>query len=169
MMIIEPTQYSLHEDLERIVRENQKKSSRKYLAARLAEIITQQARRTDMVMTKNWDGRFIILCPENNSDGTSILAQRIQTDVKANLGVSIQYGIATFPGDALTLDELLRRAETNMTAVRHVGHISGQAIYLPQPAAHIDEKNEKVNPVDSTIDHEFSLINEPPNKSLHKE
>ncbi len=115
LMVLEPAQFTLQEDLDRIIRENQKKISRKYLASRLAEIIIHQARRSDMIMTKDWDGRFVILCPENNASGTNVLAQRIQTDVKNSLGVSVQYGIAAFPTDALTLEELIRRAETNMT------------------------------------------------------
>jgi GGDEF domain-containing protein len=115
LMVIEPAEYTLQEDLERLIRENQKKISRKYLASRLAEIIIHQARRSDMIMAKDWDGRFVILCPENNASGTNVLAQRIQAAVKNSLGVSVQYGIAAFPADALTLDELIRRAETNMS------------------------------------------------------
>ena len=126
LMIIEPAQFNLKQDLEKIVRENQKKLSRRLLATELAEIIVRQTRRTDMIVTKNWDGRFIVLCPENSTDGTSALAQRIQADVKSNLDIPIHYGIAAFPADALTLEELLRHAESNM-ANGLISYISGQS------------------------------------------
>ncbi len=146
LMVIEPAQYTLKEDLNRIILENQKKVSRRILATQLAEIIIHQTRRIDMIMTKNWDGRFIILCPEDNTKGASKLAQRIQADVKTNLGVSIQYGIAAFPSDALTLEELLRHAETNIAATGQVAYLSSQTIDRSEPimpADHpLDEKNE---------------------------
>lgn len=131
LMVIEPSKFTLNEDLDRIILENQKRISHRYLAARLGDIIVTQARRTDMILTKNWDGRFIILCPENNSNRTNILAQRIQSDVKNILGVSIQYGIAAFPNDALTFDDLLRQAETNMSTVGRVTQISAQVKDMP--------------------------------------
>ncbi len=133
LMVIEPSKNTLKEDLDRMILENQKKISKQVLTSRLAEIIVHQARRTDMVLTKNWDGRFIILCPENSVNGTSRLAERIQADMKNTLGVSINYGIAAFPSDALTLEDLLHRAETNITSTTQAAPIAGQTIEPPAP------------------------------------
>jgi len=163
LMVIEPSQFTLKEDLNRIIRENQKKVSRRYLAARLAEIIIHQARRTDMIMTKDWDGHFIILCPENNTDGTSTLAQRIQADVKNSLGVSIQYGIAAFPSDALTWEELVRRAETNMAASGTDPQIlPGHAKEKFEPVLSADQPVNEENVGNSASDHEVEIVSGPP-------
>lgn len=133
LMVIEPSKYTLKEDLDRIIRENQKRMTRRYLSNRLAEIIIHQARRTDMVLSQNGNERFVILCPENNADGTSILAQRIQADVQNHLGVSIQYGIAAFPVDALTLEDLVRSAETKMGQGKSIDEKSSLLIDMPEP------------------------------------
>ena len=97
LMVIEPAEYTLQEDLERLIRENQKKISRKYLASRLAEIIIHQARRSDMIMAKDWDGRFVILCPGNNASGTNVLAQRIQAAVKTVWAFRSKMELQLFP------------------------------------------------------------------------
>jgi GGDEF domain-containing protein len=131
LIVLEPSKYKLDEELDRIIIENQKKISHQYLASQLAEIITRQVRRTDMVMAKDWDGHFVIVCPENGADGTNILAKRIQEDIKTTLGLSIQYGIAAFPTDALTLEELFQRAETNLALDGQVTQFSGSAIDTP--------------------------------------
>jgi GGDEF domain-containing protein len=131
LMVLEPSKYTLDEDLDRIIMENQKKISHRYLTSKLAEVIVRQVLRTDMVITKDWDGHFIIVCPENNAEGTSILAQRIREDVKTNLGVSIQYGIAAFPADALTLEELFQHAENNLAQDGQITQISASAKERP--------------------------------------
>lgn len=166
MMVIEPAQYTLKEDLDRIILENQKKISRRILATRLAEIIIRQTRRIDMIMTKDWDGHFIILCPENNTNGADKLAQRIQAEVKTNLGVSIQYGIAAFPTDALTLEELIQRAETNISSNGQVAYLSGQVIKKPEPNSPADQQKNADNPI---VEHEFELAPELPQNIDPKE
>ncbi|MDR3575824.1 MAG: hypothetical protein P4L50_18335 [Anaerolineaceae bacterium] len=169
LMVIEPSQFTLKEDLDRIILENQKRISRRILAARLAEIIIHQTRRIDMIMTKNWDGRFIILCPEDNTKGANKLAQRIQSDVKTNLGVSIQYGIAAFPSDALTLEDLLRHAETNLTSTGQVAYLSGQTVNKPGLNAPAAQALNEINEGISSPENNLEVLPDPSHKIIHKD
>jgi len=54
------------------------------------------------------------LCPETNAASSEILRQRIQTAVKSSLGVSLTIGVASFPDDALTFEELLHKASAKL-------------------------------------------------------
>ena len=114
LLVVETAQDSANNEAVRAPHKGQKRGSHQSINERFAEIIVRQVRRTDMVLTRNWDGRFFILCPENTASGTRILAQRLQSDVRNSLDMSLNYGIAAFPADALTLEDLIRRAETNM-------------------------------------------------------
>ncbi len=58
-------------------------------------------------------GRFIILSPESDVGGATALAERIRVAAEQQLGVAVTYGIASFPQDALTFEELVAYAETN--------------------------------------------------------
>ena len=84
----------------------------RFVSVSLAKIITREARRTDLIISQGeGDNRFLILCPETKGRDTINLAERIRSTVMDRLGVDINYGIASFPEEALTYEELLQRAE----------------------------------------------------------
>lgn len=114
LIVIEPSAGSLDAELKRSVQELQKKMTQRFMVATLAQMISNEARRTDLVINKNDHGRFVILCPETSSEGSLRLAERIQMIAMEQLGISIIFGIASFPDEALTYDDLLNKAEFQM-------------------------------------------------------
>ncbi|MEA4907925.1 MAG: hypothetical protein GYA17_20500 [Chloroflexi bacterium] len=114
LLLVEPTSLSFEPELERAVRDIQEKMTERFVAANLAQVIANEARRTDVILSKDGTGRFVVLCPETNGRGTVNLAERIQDDLVDKLGVSVAYGIASFPDEALTFEDLLKRAEFNL-------------------------------------------------------
>ena len=61
------------------------------------------------------DDSVAILLPETSTDGTAILASRIQDVAKEQLGLELSSGYASFPRDALTFDDLLNQAENQFS------------------------------------------------------
>jgi GGDEF domain-containing protein len=114
LLLVEPTSLSFEPELERAVRDIQEKMTERFVAANLAQVIANEARRTDVILSKDGTGRFVVLCPEDQRPGTVNLAERIQDDLVDKLGVSVAYGIASFPDEALTFEDLLKRAEFNL-------------------------------------------------------
>jgi hypothetical protein len=114
LLVVEPSPGSLSAELKRSVQEIQKKMTQRFVVASLAQLITNEARRTDMVINRTENGRFVILCPETGQDGTLRLAERIQMTSMERLGLSVAYGIASFPDEALTYEDLLNKAEFQM-------------------------------------------------------
>lgn len=74
--------------------------------ARIGQVIDEHIRQTDMLF-RDQRNRFIILCPETNYANSLILAQRIGEAVQDKTDVQVSWGVAAFPDDALSFDDLI--------------------------------------------------------------
>jgi GGDEF domain-containing protein len=95
---------------ERTVQSIQKKMLNRYLLASLAQILLKEARRTDLIIEQDDQDGFILLCPETTAEGSFILVERIQNLALDRLGIVINCGVAAFPDEALTFEDLLQKA-----------------------------------------------------------
>jgi GGDEF domain-containing protein len=86
----------------------------RFTAARVGQIIDDRIRQTDLVLRdRRW--RYVILCPETDLSAALQLATRIVTVIKEKTGLSILWGVAAFPEEALTFDDLLKKARERLT------------------------------------------------------
>jgi hypothetical protein len=86
----------------------------RFTAARIGQIIDDRIRQTDLVMRDRlW--RFVILCPETDYSSVRLLARRITQAVKEKTGSSVLWGIAAFPEEALTFDDMMKMARERLT------------------------------------------------------
>ncbi len=86
----------------------------RFTSARVGQIIDDRIRQTDLVMRdRRWC--YVILCPETDRSAALLLATRIAEVVKAKTGLSILWGVAAFPEEALTFDDLLKKARARLT------------------------------------------------------
>jgi GGDEF domain-containing protein len=81
----------------------------RFTSARVGQIIDDRIRQTDLVL-RDHRGRFVILCPETNLENTIMLATRIAGAVKERTNLRVLWGVAAFPEEALTFDDLLHKA-----------------------------------------------------------
>jgi len=123
VLVMEPDSETLQKGLQRTLQELKLNLATRYTYARLCQIINEAARRTDMVLQQSKKGRFIIICPETELHDSTILANRIQAIAQENLGITISWGVAAFPAEAITFDELLHKAELKL--------LSPMARFLP--------------------------------------
>ena len=84
------------------------------LVARFAQIISENIRQTDL-LARDYSGRFIVVCPETDLENTLALASRIGLGIQQRTGVNIKCGVATFPAEALTYEDLLHIARERLT------------------------------------------------------
>jgi GGDEF domain-containing protein len=113
VVVVEAKPESIQVALHRTVQEVQRAMMTRYVVTSLARVIGNQLRRTDMVLDQRDRGRFIILSPDTNVASSAIVVDRIQSAAE-QLGVSLACGIASFPDDALTFEELVHRAEAKL-------------------------------------------------------
>lgn len=81
----------------------------RFTSARVGQIIDDRIRQTDLVL-RDHRGRFVVLCPETNLENTIMLATRIAGAVKERTNLRVLWGVAAFPEEALTFDDLLHKA-----------------------------------------------------------
>ena len=85
----------------------------RFTSARVGQIIDERIRQTDLVL-RDHRGRFVILCPETNLENTTLLAKRIAQAVKERTNLHVLWGVAAFPEEALTFDDLLQKASERL-------------------------------------------------------
>jgi len=103
----------------------------RYVITSLARVISNQLRRTDLVLDQRDQGRFIILSPDTNAASSASVADRIQAAAAVQLGVLVSCGVASFPDEALTFEELVHQAKSNL---RSPIEPSGSPIYTSSEA-----------------------------------
>jgi GGDEF domain-containing protein len=82
----------------------------RFAVTKMGQILSDQARSTDMVL-RDRDGQFVLLCPETNQADTISLSKRIANAIERELDAQIEFGSASFPDEALTFDDLVQIAK----------------------------------------------------------
>ena len=86
----------------------------RFTSARVGQIIDDRIRQTDLVLRdRRWC--YVILCPETDLSAVLLLAGRMTETVKEKTGLSVLWGVAAFPEEALTFDDLLKKARMRLT------------------------------------------------------
>jgi len=86
----------------------------RFTSARVGQIIDDRLRQTDLVLRdRRWC--YVILCPETNLSSVLLLGKRMSETVKEKTGLSVLWGVAAFPEEALTFDDLLKKARGRLT------------------------------------------------------
>ncbi|MBI2977176.1 MAG: hypothetical protein HYY33_09510 [Chloroflexi bacterium] len=113
VVVIAPEPASVRATLHRTVQEVQRAMMSRYIFTSLASVISKDLRRTDIILEQSERGRYIVLSPETTAAGIAPLVDRICRNA-ARLGVALSWGVASFPDDALTFDELVRQAQSRL-------------------------------------------------------
>lgn len=96
----------------RFIQEAQQEIVRRYIAARLAELLVRELKDCDVITKRN--DHFIVLLPESDRDVASEIIERLTMVVESRLGLSCKIGLSTFPDEAVTFESLLVQAESRM-------------------------------------------------------
>jgi len=115
-VILEPNQSEMNSTaaIEQVTREIQEAIKGHYYSNKIMQVLENETRLTDLVVEWDKQGRFVIICPETTAESSTKLVDRLQSAVKENLGLSIAYGIASFPNDARTFEAVLEKAEEHL-------------------------------------------------------
>ncbi|MFD3162408.1 hypothetical protein [Herpetosiphon sp. NSE202] len=112
VLVIKPDPQSVNLAIHRSVEEVQKSMMTRYVVTSLTRVVADVMRRTDMIFEQPSSNQFIVMSPETNAANSVSFAERIKAAASERLGVDVLCGIASFPDDALTFDELIREADT---------------------------------------------------------
>jgi GGDEF domain-containing protein len=85
----------------------------RFTSARVGQIIDDRVRQTDLVL-RDYQGRFFVLCPETDLSNATLLAKRISQAIKERTNLRVLWGVAAFPEEALTFEDLLQKARQRL-------------------------------------------------------
>ncbi|MBC8506498.1 MAG: diguanylate cyclase [Anaerolineales bacterium] len=98
---------------------------KRYASNRLVRLLDRELRRSDLVLERMKEDEIVLVLPETTPEGTDILADRIRSAIKKNMGISITAGYASFPDEALTFDDLLKQAQAHAITPQIEGETEG--------------------------------------------
>jgi len=85
----------------------------RFTSARIGQIIDDRIRQTDLVLRdRQWS--FVIICSETDYSSVVLLARRISQAVKEKTGYSLLWGVAAFPDEALTFEDMMKKARERL-------------------------------------------------------
>lgn len=113
VIVLEQDSSKIQANINKIVQDAQHSLMQEYVYAMMARELSAQLRQTDILLAHDKKGRLIILSPDTDNDGTIAFIHRLKSLAQGDL-FSIKFGAATFPNHALTFEELLERAESNL-------------------------------------------------------
>lgn len=85
--------------------------AREFFLNKLGKFFLHSKRSHDLVLQFNNTDKLVLLCPETTAQEATAFMDNMRREVKKRLGVEIQTGVAAFPEDSTTFDELLVKAE----------------------------------------------------------
>ena len=113
LVVIEPEPEDTHATAE-LLKNIQDDLLHRFRSARVGQVLDEYTRQTDLIL-KDHRGRFVILCPETDHEIVALLAQRLGRSILERTGLNIRWGVASFPDDALSFDDLLEKAHNRLT------------------------------------------------------
>jgi GGDEF domain-containing protein len=115
VLVIKPDPNSINTAIHRTIQEVQQAMMTRYVVTSLTRVVSDVMRRTDTIFEQPNANQFIVLSPETSATNSSAFVERIKAAASEKLGVDVICGVASFPDNALTFDELVREAEAHAT------------------------------------------------------
>lgn len=114
LVMVQADTNSINMNMHRLVQEIQRSMMQRFVLATMAHELSRTLRRTDIVVEDENPGRLLLVAPETNESEALKMGSRVSKLIEERLGVSASYGIAAFPEQALTFEDLRQIAETQM-------------------------------------------------------
>lgn len=119
VVLIELDRDSVQTDLQPAMVHMQRSLTLRYMLGSLVQFVQEQLRRTDLLLDPQAEGRLVLLTPDTDQGNAALLAARLQAVAAERFNVRVNYGLATFPTDALDFDELLSLARARAAPGNH--------------------------------------------------
>ena len=113
LVVIEPETVPLNMDMNIALREVQRSMLERYYTVNMARAIHEDLRLVDMIIDLDKGKRFAILYPETTQEKALPLVERVYK-IAQDMGITIRAGMASFPENAVTFEELLKRSVNDL-------------------------------------------------------
>lgn len=97
----------------KLVQDAQRALMEHYVSAMIVKGLSAQLRQTDILLAHDKKGRLIIVSPDTDNGGAEAFIGRLRAATQ-NDAFSVNFGAATLPNQALTFEQLLECAVTDL-------------------------------------------------------
>ncbi|HEX6287621.1 MAG TPA: hypothetical protein VFZ66_00445 [Herpetosiphonaceae bacterium] len=129
-------------NLQATAQEIQRLLARRYSLMALSRLVARTLRRTDFVLDQANEGRLVLVAPEMHKQQTDSIITRLNEQAQRRLGISLRSGVASFPDQGVTFEELLFQAEQDL-------HLHGAERRSLETLDGRDSTTEKLPVIDS--------------------
>ena len=91
----------------------------RYLMNNLIRAVDKEIRRPDFILEQRSEDRIVLLLPEANAKAIKAVSANVQKIARDKVGAEVEVGVAAFPDDAVTFDDLLSRAEREIETLNN--------------------------------------------------
>ena len=98
------------EQLDSLFNKAKTEITRKYIESKVAQQLVGHCDAGDLVAFQN--GEFVLLFPETSAEDVKIWMHRMEAELKSEIGIQLQVGVASFPDQECTLTGLVERAKS---------------------------------------------------------
>ena len=121
VIVLEQETKDLQTNIKNLSQNAQRAMMEQYFSVILAKELATQLRETDLLLENDKNGRLVIFSPDTGIKEAETLIKRLNTLTRST-DFPINFGAATFPDHALSFEQLLEQAESNLQQ-RVNGHI----------------------------------------------
>ena len=114
VIVVKPEKHSLDIAVPSLMEEIERGVANRFMSAKLARALVERLRVVDTVLEDQENDAFVVLCPEVDTFGTSLLAEHIRQTALDQLGLTVHCGTASFPDEAITFEALVQEAYRNL-------------------------------------------------------
>jgi hypothetical protein len=115
LVALKPVNADLPRRASRLINEVNKRMTRYYMEAQIADVIASRLHDCELVAKCN--DEFLVMLPEADSQRAQHMADQLATELRETLGTAFRTGIAAFPHEETTFSGLLERAEAALRKV----------------------------------------------------
>jgi GGDEF domain-containing protein len=112
IVAISPTKDCLNATLDRVTKEAQQATVRRYLRTKLGELLSHGTKSTDLIFLGN--EHFVMLLPETGRHTANRFIKKLRSRARTALGIDLAIGASVFPEDDVTFVKLIERAKARM-------------------------------------------------------
>src|SRR5262249_145069 len=102
--------------LQRFVDDARAESLGRYVSGKLAMLLDEETAGSTVIADRG--EHYLLLLPESSRQEAEQVAKGMERAAEERHGMSVRFGIASFPHQEITFDKLLETAEAELRAVR---------------------------------------------------
>ena len=114
VIVMEVDAQNARVQLHATAREIQRLLIKRYSTIALLRLLAWRSRRTDFFLDQYETGRMVLVAPRAGKEEIPAIISRLSQLAQQYLDIRLKYGVASFPQEGLTFEELLYQAEEDL-------------------------------------------------------